>query len=125
MNAPHRVRSCATVPGRPRSRVAALARNRTHRADARGRAAARAAHADGAPVEVPTHVPTRGARGPAGPPFDMLHVFYTYPKRVQDTFGIYIRYIKIHVSWGGACAVGPGWRVRVRRVRRGVGGYRV
>ena len=25
---------------------------------------------------------------------DILHVFYTYPKRVQDTFGIHIRYIK-------------------------------
>ena len=31
---------------------------------------------------------------------DILHVFYTYPKRVQDTFGIHIRYITIHV--GGA-----------------------
>ena len=29
---------------------------------------------------------------------DILHVFYTYPKRVQDTFGIHNRYIKIHVS---------------------------
>ena len=27
---------------------------------------------------------------------DILHVFYTYPKRVQDTFRIHIRYIKIH-----------------------------
>ena len=27
--------------------------------------------------------------------FDILHVFYTYPIRVQDTFGIHIRYIKI------------------------------
>ena len=26
---------------------------------------------------------------------DILHVFYTYPKRVQDTFRIHIRYIKI------------------------------
>ena len=26
---------------------------------------------------------------------DILHVFYTYPKLVQDTFGIHIRYIKI------------------------------
>ena len=29
---------------------------------------------------------------------DILHVFYTYPKRVQDTFRIHIKYIKIHVS---------------------------
>ena len=28
----------------------------------------------------------------------ILHVFYTYPIGVQDTFGIHIRYIKIHVS---------------------------
>jgi hypothetical protein len=28
----------------------------------------------------------------------ILHVFYTYPKGVQDTFGIHIRYINIHVS---------------------------
>ena len=28
---------------------------------------------------------------------DILHVFHTlYPKRVQDTFRIHIRYIKIH-----------------------------
>jgi hypothetical protein len=26
-------------------------------------------------------------------------VFYTYPEGVQDTFGIHIRYIKIHVSY--------------------------
>ena len=30
---------------------------------------------------------------------DILHVFYTYLKRVQDTFGIHIRYNKIHVSY--------------------------
>ena len=29
---------------------------------------------------------------------DILHVFYTYPIGVQDTFGIHIRYIKIHVN---------------------------
>ena len=28
---------------------------------------------------------------------DILHVFYTYLKRVQDTFRIHIRYIRIHV----------------------------
>ena len=28
-----------------------------------------------------------------------LQVFYTYPIGVQDTFGIHIRYIKIHVSY--------------------------
>ena len=33
----------------------------------------------------------------------ILHVFYTYPKGVQDTFGIHIRYINIHVS----CALLP------------------
>ena len=33
--------------------------------------------------------------------FDILHdfTFYTYPIGVQDTFGIHIRYIKIHVSY--------------------------
>ena len=30
---------------------------------------------------------------------DILHVFYTYLKRVQDTCRIHIRYIRIHVSW--------------------------
>jgi hypothetical protein len=30
--------------------------------------------------------------------FKKIHVFYTYPKGVQDTFGIHIKYIKIHVS---------------------------
>ena len=30
---------------------------------------------------------------------DILHVFYTYLKRVQDTFRIHIRYIRIHVSY--------------------------
>ena len=30
---------------------------------------------------------------------DILDVFYTYPKRVQDTFRIHIRYIRIHVSY--------------------------
>ena len=29
---------------------------------------------------------------------DILHVLYTYPKGVQDTFGIHIGYIRIHVS---------------------------
>jgi len=29
---------------------------------------------------------------------NILHVFYTYPKGVQDTFEIDVSYIKIHVS---------------------------
>ena len=31
---------------------------------------------------------------------DILHVLYTYPKGVQDTFGIHIGYIRIHVDVG-------------------------
>ena len=30
---------------------------------------------------------------------DISHVFYTYPKGIQDTFRIHIRYIKIHLSY--------------------------
>jgi len=47
---------------------------------------------------------------------DILHVFYTYPKRVQDTFGIHNRYIKIHVSCS-LCWCHTGYISRYIRIR--------